>query len=226
MLCTCEKCKIRNYFFKTLQPEDLKNFCNARTELIVPSGKTFIVQGKKIKSFKYLQSGLIKLHKKDNNGREQIISFGKPSDFVSIHNIFAEDYYSYSVTAIEKSSICTFDMNLIMNLIKTNGEFAFKIIQTTTKASNKIISNSLDLIRKSMYGKVAGVILFFYLKVYKTKEFELPVSRKEIAQYTGLSIETVIRVISEFRRDGLIKVYGKSIEIVDESGLVFIYEHS
>ena len=82
------------------------------------------------------------------------------------------------------------------------------------------------MISKSMYGKVASVLLFFQEKIYFTYGFDLPVSRKEIAQYTGLSIETVIRVISEFRRDGLIKVYGKRIEIIDKDSLVSIYEHS
>ena len=57
-------------------------------------------------------------------------------------------------------------------------------------------------------------------------QFDLPVSRKEIGQFTRLSIETVIRVISEFRKDGIIKVYGKKIEIIDKQRLTAIIEHS
>ncbi|MBK7094236.1 MAG: winged helix-turn-helix domain-containing protein [Saprospiraceae bacterium] len=47
-----------------------------------------------------------------------------------------------------------------------------------------------------------------------------------MAQYTGLSIETVIRVISEFRKDGIIKVFGKRIEIVNKPGLISLNEHN
>jgi len=65
-----------------------------------------------------------------------------------------------------------------------------------------------------------------YEEIYFSPAFELPISRKEIAQYTGLTIETVIRVISSFRRDRLIKVYGKQIEIIDKDALVAIFEHS
>ena len=226
MYCSCENCHIRTIFFESLMSHELDGFCTARTELIVPKGKRFIKQGDIIKSFKYLKTGLIKLHKKDESGREQIISFGKPMDFVSIHNIFAEKTYSYSVSALEKSTICVFDMGLINKLVLTNGDFANRIIKTTTKSANRIISNSLNLLSKTMYGKVASVILFFHDEIYFTYGFELPVSRKEIAQYTGLSIETVIRVISEFRKDGLIKVYGKRIEIIDKKGLKAIYDHS
>jgi len=204
----------------------LDGFCNARKELVLSKAVTFIKQGDEIKSFKYLKEGLIKLHKTDDAGKEQIISFGKPMDFVSIHNVFAEKTYSYSVTTLEKSTICIFDMEIINDLVKNNGEFAKRIIKTTTKSANRIISDSLNLLGRSMYGKIAGVILFFQEEIYFTYGFDLPVSRKEIAQYTGLSIETVIRVISEFRKDGLIKVYGKRIEIINKKGLKAIYEYS
>jgi CRP/FNR family transcriptional regulator len=147
-------------------------------------------------------------------------------DFVSIHNIFSGDTYNYSVSALEDSTVCRFDLPTIKQLIKDNGVFAQKIIETTNIASNQILTDSLDLISKSMYGKVASVLLFFQEKVYFSPEYELPISRKEIAQYTGLTIETVIRVISSFRHDGLIKVFGKRIEIIDHEGLKAIFEHS
>ena len=45
--------------------------------------------------------------------------------------------------------------------------------------------------------------------------FDLPVSRKEIADYIGMSTANVIRTLSDFKKDGIIKVFGKTIEIVD-----------
>ena len=226
MNCSCTDCKIRSIFFESVMAHEIDDFCQARKEITLPKGVTFIRQGDEIKNFKYLKEGLIKLHKTDETGKEQIISFGKPMDFISIHNIFAEKTYSYSVTTLETSTICVFELDIINKLVSTNGEFAKRIIATTTRTANKIISDSLDMLNRSMYGKIAGVILFFHEQVYFTYGFDLPVSRKEIAQYTGLSIETVIRVISEFRKDGLIKVYGKRIEIIDKKGLKNIYEHS
>lgn len=227
MICSCTNCHIKSIFFESLQPgEELEKYCSSRTEIKVPAGKRIIKQGDKIISFKYIQEGLIKLHRKTKNGHEQIISFGKPMDFVSIQHVFSDKKYRFSVTAIEESTLCVFNLKTIKELVHTNGKFAEKLLETTSRASNQILSNSLDMISKSMYGKVASVILFFHEEIYFTYGFDLPVSRKEIAQYTGLSIETVIRVISEFRRDGLIKVFGKRIEIVDKEGLVSIFEHS
>jgi CRP-like cAMP-binding protein len=209
-----------------MQEAGVDRFCHSRSEITIPAGKTFINEGDEIKSFKYLKEGLIKLHRLDSNGKEQIIFFGRPMDYISIQNTFSEKTYNYSVTAIENSTVCIFDINVMKDLIRTNGKFALKMVEISSMALNRIIDNSLELISKTMYGKVASLLLFFSEKVYVTDNFDLPVSRKEIAQYTGLSIETVIRVISEFRRDGLIKVYGKKIEIVNKQGLLSVLEHS
>ncbi len=226
MHCECEHCDINNAFYGAIKDASVERFCEARMEFHVPAGKKFINQGDEIRNFKYLKEGLIKLHRIDSNAREQIISFGRPMDFISIQNFFSEKYYNYSATALENSVVCQFDMKVINELIRTNGEFAQKMIQISSMALNKTINTGLDLIRKTMYGKIAGIILFFSNEIYKSTEFDLPVSRKEIGQFTGLSIETVIRVISEFRKDGIIKVYGKKIEIIDKQRLTAIIEHS
>jgi len=227
MICSCNECHIKKIFFESLlSKDDLEKYCNAKSEQLIPAGTTIINEGDEIKSFKYLYKGLIKLYRTNKDGTQQIISFGKPMDFVSIHNIFSQKKYNYSVTTLEDSKVCRFDMPAIEELIQSNGVFAQKILETTNATSNKILTSSLNLISKSMYGKVASVLLFFLDDVFKSNEFDLPISRKEIAQYTGLSIETVIRVISTFRSDGLIKVYGKRIEIIDRESLEAIFEHS
>jgi len=227
MICSCNECHIKKIFFESLlDKDDLEKYCNAKSEQLIPAGTTIINEGDEIKSFKYLYKGLIKLYRTNKDGTQQIISFGKPMDFVSIHNIFSQKKYNYSVTTLEESKVCRFDMSAIEELIRSNGVFAQKILETTNATSNKILTSSLNLISKSMYGKVASVLLFFLDDVFMSNEFDLPISRKEIAQYTGLSIETVIRVISTFRSDGLIKVYGKRIEIIDRESLEAIFEHS
>ena len=59
------------------------------------------------------------------------------------------------------------------------------------------------------------VILYFTKEIYNTRVFDLPVSRKEIADYIGMSTANVIRTMSDFKKDGIIKVFGKTIEVVD-----------
>lgn len=65
------------------------------------------------------------------------------------------------------------------------------------------------------FRNVAFVLLYFTKEIYSTRIFDLPVSRKEIAEYIGMSTANVIRTLSDFNKEGIIKVFGKTIEIVD-----------
>jgi CRP/FNR family transcriptional regulator len=63
------------------------------------------------------------------------------------------------------------------------------------------------------------MLLYFADEIYKSNEFELPVSRKEIAEFIGMTLENVIRTLSELRKDNILKIYGKEILITDRAKL-------
>ena len=175
--------------------------------------------GEKIDEFLYLKSGLVKLFRVSEDGKEQILTFAKPFDFVSILSVFSDTHYNFSVMAIEPSVICIIAFSEIKRLIKSNGTFALSLLNKMSTVSDKIIIESLEIKQRQLKGRVAYMLLYFAEKVYQSEEFELPISRKEIAEYIGMSTENVIRALSEFRKDKIIKIYGKAIEIVNKDRL-------
>ncbi|MDA3906098.1 MAG: Crp/Fnr family transcriptional regulator [Bacteroidales bacterium] len=215
MTCQCEFCDLKDIFYSSISAEDLNKYCASRHQRNVRAGEYIIKQGDDIKDFIYLKEGLVKLFRESNQSQTQIISFGKPFDFVSLLSVFSDEKYNYSVSAVMDSVACIFDLSDIKQLIKTNGDFALHLMQTQNKSSDRIIMNSLSLLQKRLYGRVATVLLYFAIEIFKSDEYELPVSRKEIAQYIGMSIENVIRAISAFRKDKIIQVYGKNLAILD-----------
>lgn len=219
MICQCESCDLKTIFYSSIRFEEVERYCETRREVNLKAGKSLIKQGDSIKDFIYLKEGLVKLYRDTEQGQTQIISFGKPYDFVSLLSVFSDEKYNYSVTALTDSVACMFDLSEIKKMIQTNGAFAMHLIQTQNRSSDRIIMNSLNLLQKRLYGRVATVILYFADEIYKTDEFELPVSRKEMAQYIGMSIENVIRAISAFRKDKIIQVYGKNLSILDRTRL-------
>jgi len=220
MICECVQCEIKSIFFATIKESELEEFCGSRIEKKVKTGDYIIRQGDRIEEFIYLKEGLVKLHRNTPHGM-QIISIGKPFDFVSLLSVFAGNTYSYSVSAIRDSVICIFSINEIRQLIQNNGDFALKLVTTMNKASEKILYDYLDMSQKRLNGRVAAVLLYFS-DVYGLTKYELPITRKEIAQLVGMSIENVIRSISELRKDGILNVYGKRIEILQPKMLAKI----
>jgi len=217
--CECEKCDLRDLFYGHVDQEVLDLVCSSKTEIDFKKGEQIITAGKSINNFIYLKSGLVKLFKPGEDDKGQIITIAKPFDFVSLLSVFSDSNYNYSVTAIEDSTTCNLDLDEIVEMIKTNGDFAMSIMRKMSRVSDMIILETLNIRKKNIHGRVAYILLFFADQIYETDYFELPLSRKEIAEFIGKTTENVIRTLSEFRKDGIIKIFGKYIEIVDKEKL-------
>ena len=77
----------------------------------------------------------------------------------------------------------------------------------------------MEIRRRNTHGKVAYMLLKMSRELYKNQTFNLPVSRREIAEYIGMTTENVIRTMSEFRKEKIIRINGREIEIVDMESL-------
>ena len=213
--CNCEFCDLKSLFFEHLEDQDVESFCNGKVEKEYKKGDVIVKEGSLIQDFVYLKSGLVKLFHTDNHKKEQIISIALPFDYISLLSVFSNQRFNYSVTAIEDSVTCCLDMKNILNLVKSNGNYALGIIEKMSTITDKIILNNLDIRKKHLRGRVAYVLMFFHDEIYKSLEFELPLSRKEIGEYIGMTTENVIRTLSEFRKDKTISINGKVIVIRD-----------
>jgi len=222
--CECAKCDLRDLFFGHVTQDELNLVCSSKTEIDFRKGEQIIEAGKPIKSFIYLKSGLVKLFKPGVANKGQIIMIAKPFDFVSLLSVFSDSNYNYSVTAIEDSTTCHLDLDEVVSMIKTNGDFAMSIMKKMSRVSDLIILENLNIRKKNIHGRVAYILLFFADQIYDAEYFELPLSRREIAEFIGKTTENVIRTLSEFRKDGIIKIFGKSIEIVDKEKLKQVAE--
>ncbi len=130
-------------------------------------------------------------------------------------SIFSGERYHYSVSALEDSVVCIVDLDIIKNLFLKNGGFAMGLLTKISEINDRIITQTLDIRQKNLIGRVAFVLLYFTKEIYNSRIYELPVSRKEIADYIGMSTANVIRTLSDFKKDGIIKVLGKTIEVAD-----------
>ena len=85
---------------KTWKVSQLDIVCSGKVEKEYSQGESIIKEGTLIKDFTYLKSGLVKLYRSNNSGKEQIITIAKPFDYVSLLSVFSNDRYNYSVAAL------------------------------------------------------------------------------------------------------------------------------
>jgi len=220
--CVCVSCEFRDVVFSYLDDESIDELCNNKEEQFFRKGEVINHEGEKINTFKYLKSGLVKLYRRTSTGDEQVITITRPFEFVSNMSIFSEEKYQYSVSALEDSVVCMVNLDFIKSLFLKNGAFAMVLLTKISMINDKIISQTLDIRQKNLVGRVAFVLLYFTNEIYKSRVFELPVSRKEIADYIGMSTANVIRTLSDFKKEDIIRVFGKTIEVIDLEKLVVI----
>jgi CRP-like cAMP-binding protein len=220
----CKECIYRSWAFKNLSDDELQLINDKKIEKLYRKGENICFEGDLISAFMYLQNGLVKLYKTESNDREHIISIAKPKDFIGLLSIFSNKTHVYSITAIEDSVVCFVDLEIIKNLIKTNGVFAIDFFEKISKIADSVIKTRVDINTRQLRGRIAYILLHFSKHIYDSPKFNLPISRKEVAELIDMSTENVIRVLSEFRKDKLIQIEGKSIEILDIKKLERVYE--
>jgi len=221
-ISSCKTCIYRHLLFGSLSNDEYDLVNKSRKETLYKKGKKIKFEGEAFTSFLYLRKGLVKLYKTDNVGKDHILSINKPGDFISLLHVFSNDNYQYNIAAIEDTLVCEVELSVIKELIKTNGEFALNIISRMGKIADDVIASRFDQAKLQIKGKIATIILFFSDQVYRKKRFRMPVTRREIGELISMSTENVIRTLSEFKKDNIVKFEGKEIIILDYTWLVTI----
>jgi len=98
-------------------------------------------------------------------------------------------------------------------LIRENGLFASRVISILGENSNQINNRFFCLTHRQSYGRLANLLLCLSERVFKSDQFELDLTRKELAELAGMSTENVIRILKKFQEDDLIILKGKNIEL-------------
>jgi len=81
------------------------------------------------------------------------------------------------------------------------------------------MQSTYDIDEKNLRGRIAYILLWFSRKIYHSEKFDLPVSRKEMGQLINMTTENVIRIMSEFRKDKILSISGKTINILNPTFL-------
>ncbi len=224
-VCNCESCDYRMFVFESLSSTEINSLCSFKYEKVFKKGELIVKEGDNIDDFIYLKTGLIKIYHTLYDSREKIVNIATPMDYVSFLSIFSDTHYKYSISAIADTTICCVKLTIIKDLIKNNGNFALSLMERLSANADKIILQNLCLNMKNLRGRIAYILLLFADNIYKNDNFELPISRKEIAQLIDMTTENVIRILSEFKRDKIIDTIGKKVVILNRKNLEQIAKH-
>lgn len=170
-----------------------------------------------------LNNGKIKLVKTGEDGKEHILRLVRPGDPLGYRSLLAGEKYNASAIAIEDSGVCFIPKELFMGILHKDTELSFEVMKMLSMDLKKAEMKLTHLAQKPVRERVAEALLLIK-KTYGLQEDNLTIdalfSREDIANIVGTATETTIRLLSEFNKDGIIKLVGKKILITDLDKLV------
>ncbi len=211
----CQNCEFKSLIFDGLNEPDIITLTQNKSEQVFLKGECIVQEGNEVNEFFYLKKGLVKIHKIGMDDKDHIISIAQPNDFISLLSVFSNSKYDFTITAIEECSICSINLEFIKNLVVSNGEFSATILNKMSCTYNNIINSRFLISNKHLRGRISYILLYFSEMIYLKRRFDLPLSRREIGELINMTTENVIRILSEFRKDKIIIIDGKTIEITN-----------
>jgi CRP/FNR family transcriptional regulator len=168
-------------------------------------GQTIIVEGDPIRNCYRILSGGVRLYKAIADGRRQVIDFLVPGDSFGL---IGRRCYPYSVEAISPTTLVRYPRIRIDAAVKSDPVVAMRLFELACLELERAQRQMLLLGRKSADEKIASFLLALAERLNKSDKdlLHLPMSRQDMADYLGLTIETVSRTFSRLRREGLIEL--------------------
>ena len=167
-------------------------------------------------SFYNLLDGVMRLYKLLPDGRRQIVGFALPGDFLGMT---ASPRHSFSADAIGPVTICRFSRAAFARFIEDKPHLLRRINELAVRELSQAQDHMVLLGRRSAEEKVATFLIGWRDRLGRlsglTKTVPLPMSRQDIADYLGLTIETVSRTFTKLERDGVIEILPGSIGLLD-----------
>lgn len=186
------------------------------TVLKCKKGQQFIMEGAPVNGLFFIKSGTVKVFRTGINGREQIVRFAKPCEIVGHRGFGTQEYYSIGAIALQNTELHYFSKEHLQKVLLSHPKFAYDMMlfyaNELNRSENKIKSISQMTVRE----RVIDTLLYIHRKFGDLRGYiNLPLSRKEYADYAGTTEEQVIRMFSTLKKEGLIVTKGKKISIVD-----------
>lgn len=209
-------CKIDAPSFKLLTPNQIELIRSSKTQVIFHKGENLTKQGTFSSYVLFIIYGLVKKHI-EYNDRYINISVHKKHDFIGLSSLFQHKKYSYSTTAIIETQAFLIESSVMQAILKENAAFAFEIIQQYCKENQRFIEVLKTQSFKQMYSRMASTLL--YLNNFSKYSIFQNLSRKEIASFAGLSVESTIKILKEFEQEKIINLDEKNIILLNEDKL-------
>jgi len=217
-------CDIQSPCFQVLSSSECESIKESKTQILFRKGDMLAKQGVFANYVLFIIKGISKLYIEDNSGKNFNLHIALPGEFIGLSSVFDTTTFDYSVQAITDCQVFLVEKEKMKSVLQGNGRFASGIISRYCML-NRILLNAVHCSQfKQMNGRLASALMYLDSKQESENELFSLLSRKDIAEFAGISVESTVKLLKGFESDGLIALDNKSIVILNKEKLADIAE--
>ena len=172
----------------------------------------------------FIHSGKVKKYKVDQIGREQIIYVANKSELIGYHAVLTEERHPDSAAALEACVISFIPKEDFLSLLNKSQSFSHRLLKALSHEFT-VLANNISVFAQRTAAERLAIALIVLREKFKTEtpqgqEIILNVSRNDLANIAGIAKENVVRLLKEFKLEGIIGAKGREIWVKDIQMLV------
>lgn len=212
-------CEIQAPCFQMLTPQEIELVRASKTQILFRKGDNLTKQGTFASYILFIIKGLAKQYIEGDLNKSYNLRILQAGEFVGLSSVFSKNIFNYSSVAITDCQVFLIEKEAIAKVVKQNGTFAFDIIKRYCSQNVNLFDSLHKVLYKQMNGRIAETLLYIDgLKGDYPEIFQL-LSRKDIADFAGISTESTVKLLKSFEKDGLIELNEKDIVVIDPKEL-------
>ena len=221
----CESCIVKEFnSLKSLTRQELMRVSACKTGKIYKKGQVIFEEGETLNGVYCVRDGVCKLTKLSENGKDQVVKLVVKGGLLGKRSLVTEQKTNLSAVALNDMEMCFIPKSEIMADLVKNPKFTMDVLK---KMANDLKDSDISLVnmaQKSVKRRMAEILIYIYdnLGTNADDYLNIVISREDYASIVGTATESAIRILSQFKKDGLISTKGKQIKIEDYGSLKWI----
>lgn len=218
----CESCIIKEFnALKSLTRDELMRVSACKTGKLYKKGQVIFEEGETLNGVYCVKDGVCKLTKLSENGKDQVVKLVVKGGLLGKRSLVSEQQTNLSAVALNDMEMCFIPKSEIMNDLSKNPKFTMDVLREMAEDLKGSDDALVDMAQKSVKQRMAETLLYVNDNFGDDEEGYLSIvlSREDYASIVGTATESAIRILSAFKKEGLISTSGKRIKIEDASSL-------
>lgn len=215
-ICCCEK---KPPLLSGLTKEEFAQLHSERKEVTFKPGEIIFKQGTALTHFACFREGMAKEYFERPEGSNILINIIHSGQLCGSMGLFTDNMHHLTTQALTPVTLCLISIKDIGLVMRDNHDMAIKTIAIKNRSIINLTTKLANLTYKSMVGRAADVMLHLSNDIYKSKSFELNLSRQDLADLAAMTKESFIRSLKEMKDAGLLKIDRDKVDILSLKGL-------